>query len=257
MTDRSPSARPHPRTIAVDGPAGAGKSTVGQALATALGHLFFDTGVLYRALTLLALEQSVSVEDGPALAALVAASDLAVLPDDHHPLGYRVQAAGRDVTPRLRDPAVDAAVSAVSRHAAVRAGLLPVQRWVGQAAAVVMVGRDIGTVVLPDADLKIYLAASAEVRARRRFREQLARAQPAVYAEVLAEVRARDARDAGRAVAPLAVAAGAVVVDTDACRFEEVVDHLLRLVGRWPDALTTGGGAAPCRPEPELERGST
>ncbi len=240
----------HPRAIALDGPAASGKSTVGRRLAERLGSLCFDTGLLYRAVTVLALREGASTEDEAALAALVGAFPIEIVPDSAGRLGCRVGAGGMDITARLNDPTVDANVSAVSKHAAVRSALLDVQRAIAAGAPVVMLGRDIGTVVLPDADLKLYLDASVAARARRRFRERLARGEPAIYAEVHAAMRKRDARDAGRSLAPLAAATDAVIVDTDRCTLDQVVEHLVALARRWPDRLTTAGGSAPCLPAP-------
>ncbi len=243
------SAPGRPRTIALDGPAASGKSTVGARLAARLGLLCFDTGLLYRALTVLALREDVPPGDAAALADLAAAAAIAVAPDAGHRLGCRVTSRGADLTDALHGAEVDAAVSAVSGHAAVRAALLDTQRRVAEHTGVIMLGRDIGTVVLPDADLKLYLDASPGARARRRFRERLALGEPAAYGDVLRATLERDARDAGRSVAPLAVAADAVVVNTDRCGVEAVVAHLAAIVARWPDALTTGGGTAPCGPD--------
>lgn len=247
MADAAPAAG-RPRTIALDGPAASGKTTVGRRLAERLGSLCFDTGLLYRAATVLALREGLSPEDEGSLVELVGRTPISVVPDAASRIGCRVIAGGADLTDALHSPAVDASVSAVSKHGRLRAALLEAQRAVAAGTPVVMLGRDIGTVVLPDADLKLYLDASAEARARRRFRERLARGEPASYAEVLAATGARDARDAGRAVAPLAAAPDAVVVNTDRCTIDDVVEHLLRLIGRWPDSLTIEGGSAPCAP---------
>jgi len=216
-------------TIALDGPAAAGKSTVGQAIAERLGLLYLDTGAIYRALTVLALDAGIGVEDESAMAALAASTPIEVVPDGAEAAGYRVLAGGRDVTDALRSVAVDRAVSAVSRHAAVRSALLPAQRAIARRHGIVMVGRDIGTVVLPDADLKIYLDASPEERARRRYRERLARGEPATWHEVLDDVRRRDAADARRAVAPLARAEDAAWVDTSEIGIAEAVEALVVL----------------------------
>ncbi|MEO8082208.1 MAG: (d)CMP kinase [Ardenticatenales bacterium] len=220
-----------PRAIALDGPAAVGKSTVGRLLAERLGYLYFDTGAIYRALTWLALNEQVDIGDGPALARLAAAHPIVVRADDGAAAGYRVTAGGRDITAGLRDPAVDATISAVSQHAEVRASLLDAQRAVATASPVVMVGRDIGTVVLPDAGLKVFLEATPEERARRRFRERLRRGEPAVWADELASTIARDDRDRRRAHAPLVAAADAVMVDTDVLDAEGVVTLLLRRLG--------------------------
>ena len=158
--------------VAIDGPSGAGKSTVGRALARRIGARFVDTGLMYRALTLAALEQGIDLEDGPVLAGLADTCRIEVEragPDSGDQEAVLLD--GRDVTAELRSPEVDRAVSAVSRHAEVRQAMLPVQRAAAFRGDVVMVGRDIGTVVLPDATLKVYLTASAEVRAARRAAE--------------------------------------------------------------------------------------
>lgn len=235
-----------PPVIALDGPAAAGKSTVGRRAAAALGYLYFDTGVLYRALTLVALRAEVAVEDGAALVELAGRHEVRVQPAGEADPGYVVLLDGEDVTAALRQPAVDRHVSAVSQHGDVRTALLGAQRRIARQGEVLMVGRDVGTVVVPDAELKLYLDASAEVRARRRHTEIAAAGGSEGYEEVLADIRARDARDAGRDVAPLRAAEDAVVVATDGCDLEGVVAHVVALVGRWPDALTTGGGSAPC-----------
>jgi CMP/dCMP kinase len=237
-----------PAAIALDGPAAAGKSTVGRRVAAALGYLFFDTGVLYRAVTWLALRAGVAVDDGAALAGLVAGHAIDVVAQPGGDPGYAVRVDGADVTRALRAPEVDRAVSPVSAQAAVRTALLDVQRRIAAQGPVVMVGRDVGTVVLPLAELKVYLDASPAARARRRHAEQVARGVDEPFAAVLADIQARDQVDAARSVAPLAVAPDAVVVNTDDCDLDGVVGHLLALVARWPDALTTGGGVAPCRP---------
>ena len=235
-----------PETIALDGPAAAGKTTVGRRLASALDMLCFDTGLLYRALTVAALRADLSPEDETALVVLMKARPIDVLPASEG--RARIEVGGEDVTSALRDPAVDAKVSAVSQHAGVRDALLEAQRRIARQGPVVMLGRDIGTVVLPEADLKIYLDASVAARARRRFRERLAKGEPAAFADVYARMEARDARDRGRAVAPLRPAENAVIVDSDRCDIDAVVAHLVGLAERWPDELTTQGGDAPCVP---------
>jgi CMP/dCMP kinase len=215
--------------IAIDGPSGAGKSTVGFALAQRIGATFVDTGLMYRALTLAALEHGIDLEDGAGLGELASTCRIAVerpLPDQTDRL-ETVLLEGRDVTIEVREPHVDRAVSAVSRHPEVRDAMLGVQRSVAFRGDVVMVGRDIGTVVLPDATLKVYLSAAAEVRAARRAAEMGAEDR---LAEYLDEIRRRDAADSGRAVAPLRIPGGALVLDTgeldvDAC-VDAIVDRL-------------------------------
>lgn len=235
-----------PRSIALDGPAAAGKTTVGRLLAERLGMRWLDTGILYRVVTAAALWVGAAPEDESSLMDLLARQPLRIQPRPGGALDLQVTLGGADMDEALRDMAIDANVSTVARHPNLRAALLEPQRRVAREHPVIMLGRDIGTVVLPDADLKLYLDASAEARARRRLRERLARAEPTTFAQVLAETVARDGKDRGRAVAPLAIAPTAVVVDTDRCDTSGVVAHLLALVDRWPDALTSGGGRAPC-----------
>ena len=203
------------RRIAIDGPSGAGKSTVGHALARRIGATFVDTGLTYRALTLAALERGVGVDDGVALGRLAASVAIEVERPgpEHRGRLESVLLDGRDVTDEVRSQRVDRAVSAVSRHAAVRDAMLSVQRAAALRGDSVMVGRDIGTVVLPDATLKVYLVAAPEVRAARRAAEMGA---PERFEEYLAEIRRRDAADSGREIAPLRRAAGALVLDTGA-----------------------------------------
>jgi cytidylate kinase len=207
--------------VAIDGPSGAGKSTVGHALARAIDATFVDTGLMYRALTLAAIERDLDVEDGPALGDLAGMVRIEVeraRPGQVDRL-ETVLLDGRDVTADVRRPEVDRAVSAVSRHAEVRDAMLGVQRAAADRGDTVMVGRDIGTVVLPDASLKVYLTAAPEIRARRRADEMGA---PERYGEYLAEIHRRDEADSGRQIAPLRMASDALVLDTgdldvDAC----------------------------------------
>ncbi len=209
-------------TVAIDGPSGAGKSTLGHALATRIGATFVDTGLMYRALTLAALEAGVDVEDGAALGELAAARRIEVerpRPDQTDRL-ETVLLDGRDVTMIVREPHIDRLVSAVSRHAEVREAMLELQRALARRGATVMVGRDIGTVVLPDATLKVYLTADAAVRAARRAAEM---GEPGREAEYLDEIRRRDALDSGRALAPLRIADDAMVIDTGALDVDQCV----------------------------------
>ena len=213
-------------TIAIDGPSGAGKSTVGHALAQRIDAGFVDTGLMYRALTLAALERGIALDDGPALAALVADSRIEVerpRPDQADRL-ETVLLDGRDVTIDVRSPRVDRAVSAVSRHGEVRDAMVGVQRAAARRGDVVMVGRDIGTVILPNATLKVYLDADAEVRAARRAAEM---GRPERVDEYLEEIHRRDAADSGRSVAPLRIPDGALVLDTGVLGVEECVDAIV------------------------------
>lgn len=220
-----------PSTIAIDGPAASGKSTIGEALARRLGYLYFDTGVMYRAVTQAALTRGVPIADEAAVTALAEHLRIDVLPptvDDGRQ--YTVLADGEDVTWAIRAPEVDANVSPVSAYAGVRRALVAQQRRVAAGGRVVMVGRDIGTVVLPEADLKVYLDASVEERARRRWREMQERGEDADYEAVLAAMRRRDEIDSNRRVSPLRPAADAVIVDTTGLGIEEVLARVVQLV---------------------------
>jgi len=219
-----------PSIIAIDGPAASGKSTIGKRLADALGYLFFDTGLMYRAVTWLALQRGLDLTDEPALQTVAETVAIDVQPPsqaDGRVCDVIVE--GRDITWETRRPEVDAYVSIVSAYPGVRRALSAQQRRIGQRGEVVMVGRDIGTVVLPDADLKIYLVASAEERARRRYEEIIARGGSADYNEILAKVLERDRIDSTREVAPLKAAEDAVVVDSDGLDAEEVFQQILAL----------------------------
>lgn len=206
--------------VALDGPGSSGKSSVGAAAARAVGYRFCDTGLLYRAVTWLAESRGVGVDDPEGLFALV---DRVELSDDGAGRLSRVLVDGVDHTDDVRAPAVDAAVSAVSAVADVRAALLERQRRLAAAGAIVMAGRDIGTVVLPDADLKLYLDASVEERARRRAGERGLGADDPEHERILEALRRRDHLDATRAVAPLRVAIDARILTTDGNDFEDTV----------------------------------
>jgi len=220
-----------PAIIAIDGPAASGKSTVGQRLAEMLGYLFFDTGVMYRALTWAALQRGIALTDEPALARLAEELQIDVTqPSKDDGRVYDVWLDGEDATWEIRRPEVDATVSIVSAYASVRKALSAQQRRIGMRGRVVMVGRDIGTVVLPEADLKIYLDASLEQRARRRYLEQLSRGEPTSFEETLQAMQRRDQIDSSRAVAPLRPAEDAVIVDTDHLTIEQVVERVWQLI---------------------------
>jgi cytidylate kinase len=218
-------------TIAIDGPAASGKSTVGELLARRLGYLYFDTGVMYRAVTWAALDRGIPIEDEAAVTALAEVLHIDVTPstaDDGRQ--YTVLADGVDITWEIRTPEVNAAVSPVSAYPGVRKEMVRQQRRVAKCGRVVMVGRDIGTVVLPDADLKIYLDASVEERARRRWQEELARGDESDYEAVLASMRRRDEIDSNRDVSPLRAAEDAMVLDSTALTIEEVTTAVERLI---------------------------
>jgi CMP/dCMP kinase len=219
-----------PSIIAIDGPAASGKSTLGLNLAQALGYLFFDTGVMYRAVTWLVLDRGVNVGDEAAVTTLAESTPIEVAPASK--LDGRtsdVIVAGRDITWETRLPEVERNVSAVSAYRGVRAALSQQQRRIGLRGSVVMVGRDIGTVVLPEADLKIYLVATAEERARRRYDEIIARGEKADYQEILAKVIERDRFDSTRDVAPLKPAEDAILLDSDKLNADQVFERVLAL----------------------------
>jgi cytidylate kinase len=220
-----------PSIIAIDGPAASGKSTIGLRLASALGYLFFDTGVMYRAITWLALERGIDIRDETRVTALAEETQIDIAPASK-PDGRScdVFVDGREITWETRSRKVDANVSIVAAYAGVRKALSQQQRRIGQRGQIVMVGRDIGTVVLPEADLKIYLDATAEERARRRYEEIVARGGSPEYDAILRRVVERDRIDSTRDVAPLKAAEDAVVLDSDQLSADEVFERVLALV---------------------------
>ncbi|MCJ7534442.1 MAG: (d)CMP kinase [Anaerolineales bacterium] len=216
--------------IAIDGPAGSGKSTIGKILADHLNYLFVDTGVMYRAVTLAALKQGIDVEDEIEVSRLAEVIDITLqTPSEDDGRDCDVLVGGEDVTWDIRNPEVDAFVSIVSAYPAVRRTLSEKQRQIGLQGNVVMMGRDIGTIVLPDADLKIYLDASLEERANRRYQERRSRGESVEYEPILLALRERDQIDSTREVAPLKPAVDAVVIDTDGYSIEEVFMKILDL----------------------------
>jgi len=221
---------PLPSIIAIDGPAASGKSTLGFRLAEVLGYLYFDTGLMYRAVTWLALNQGIDVNNESAVTRLAEDVPIEVTaPSLEDGRVCDVVVDGHDITWEIRKPEVDANVSVVSAYSGVRKALTAQQRRIGMRGRVVMVGRDIGTVVLPEADLKIYLDASPEERANRRLKEILGRGGRANYADVLGKVRDRDRIDSTRAIAPLKPAADAVILDSDALDADEVFERVYDL----------------------------
>ncbi len=220
-----------PSTIAIDGPAAAGKSTIGELLAQRLGYLYLDTGAMYRAVTWVALEQGIDIAAEQAITALAERVEINIIqPTVDDGRQYTVYANGEDITWQIRRPEVDANVSPVSAYPGVRQALTGQQRRMGRRGRIVMMGRDIGTVVLPDADLKIYLEATAEERARRRHREIMERGEGADYEEILAAMRRRDKIDSEREAAPLRPADDAILIDTTGLSIAEVLAKVEELV---------------------------
>lgn len=218
------------RSIAIDGPSGAGKSTLARQVGEALGFLYVDTGAIYRTLGLFVLENGADPLDPKAVAALLPRVSIRM---DHGQDGLQhMYLNQRDVTQDIRRPEVSRAASAVSAHPAVREYLLDMQRGLAQTHHVIMDGRDIGTVVLPAADVKIYLTASAEARARRRCAELSERGTPQDYQAVLADIEERDRRDSTRETAPLRQAEDALLVDTTDLDLEGSFQALLTAIRR-------------------------
>lgn len=213
--------------IAIDGPAGSGKSTVAAILAKELKYLYFDTGVMYRAVTLYALQMQVDPKDEAAVTLLAEKAVIDVLdPSIQDGRQYDVRLNGEDVTWKIREKTVEDFVSPVSTYAGVRKAMTEQQRRIGLRGRVVMVGRDIGTVVLPEAGIKIYLDASVEERARRRVLELQLRGLDPDYEAVLANLKSRDTIDSGRKVAPLRAAADAHLIYSDGLSIQQVVDSI-------------------------------
>jgi len=222
-----------PKNIAIDGPAASGKSTVAEILANRIGYLFFDTGVMYRAVTWASLLTLSGVDDEQAVSRLAEEIDIDVKPPSiQDERKYDVLVNGKDVTWDIRKPEVDRNVSRVSAYAGVRRAMTAQQRKIGERGQVVMVGRDIGTVVLPDAALKVYLDASVEERARRRFEEMQHRQQPGTYEEILQAMKKRDEIDSTRDLAPLRPADDAHIMNTDGMNVDQVVAALIELINQ-------------------------
>lgn len=221
---------PRRLVIAVDGPVGAGKSTAARRLAEALGYVYIDSGAMYRALGWKAVQAGVDLRDHARLVALAAATDIRMVAGSS---GFRVLVDGTDVTGALRTSAMDEASSVVSTHPEVRARMVALQRAMAKDGGVVMDGRDIGTVVLPEADLKFYLDADLAVRAARRLQDLRQAGVPAVLEAVRAEVARRDARDQGRETSPLRAAAAALRIDSTALDADGVLRLMLAAVRKF------------------------
>lgn len=220
-----------PLVIAIDGPASSGKSALGEMLARSLGYVYFDTGALYRAVTWLALDGGIDLANEATVASIAREIPIDVSrPSVDDGRQYTVLAGGKDITWDIVRPEVDANVSAVSVYPGVRQALLEAQRRIAAPGGVVMVGRDIGTVVVPDAELKLYLDASPEIRARRRHKQMAERGQCVDYERVIENVRLRDRIDSGRPTAPLKPAPDAVIVKTDDMTLEQELSLAMSLV---------------------------
>lgn len=215
--------------IAIDGPSGAGKSTVARLLAQRLGYIYIDTGAMYRAIGWKARRDGIDPSDEPGLAALCSRTEVAIRNDGATP---RVFVGSIDVSGDIRTPEMGMMASAVSKSPAVRARLLLLQRELGRHGGVVMDGRDIGTVVFPDADRKFFLEASSEERGRRRYRELAAQGMDVDLSRITQEIRERDAQDSGRALAPLRKADDALLIDSSAMTIDEVVERMLSDIRR-------------------------
>lgn len=209
--------------IAVDGPAGSGKSSAGRLLAERLSYRYIDTGAMYRAAAVAAHRSGVSAEDDAALERLM--KDVVI-----SFISGRIHLDGEDVSRAIREPEIDGLSSAVSARAPIRTALITVQRRMAEAGGVVMEGRDIGTVVLPEADVKFFITASPEVRGERRYRERIARGETADLSEVIEAIKHRDERDAQRELSPLVPADDAEVIDTSTMNLDEVVDYMMERV---------------------------
>lgn len=212
--------------VAIDGPAGAGKSTVARMVAKRLGLLFLDTGAMYRAVTWKAMQEGVPLDDEAAMTRLASETPITLIPGEN---GDRVRVGEEDVTDAIRSPEVTRNVSQVAAHAGVREILVERQRELGKNGGVVAEGRDIGTVVFPQAPVKIFLVASPMERARRRAKDLEAKGHTVNLDELAAEIARRDAYDSNRAVSPLKPAPDAVHVDTDAMGPTQVVDRILEI----------------------------
>jgi cytidylate kinase len=217
--------------VAIDGPVASGKTTISQLLAATTGRLYLDTGAMYRSVAYLALKHGVDLDTEASLVAMLAHHTIAIVTDGSVPAGYRVLIDGRDVGGRLFDPDIASSVSTVAAFPAVRAELVERQRSIAAGGPVVMAGRDIGTVVLPDARHKFFLTASVDERARRRQAEFAQRGLRSKFEDVRAQIAERDRLDSTRAASPLVAAPDALVIDSTELEPEDVVAKMRAAIG--------------------------
>jgi len=215
--------------IAIDGPSGAGKSTTARLLAERLGYIYIDTGAMYRSIGWKAKREGVDPEDEQRLAELCVRTTVTIKKDNKDP---KIFVDGIDVSGEIRTPDMGMMASAVSKSPAVRARLLTLQRELGEGGGVVMDGRDIGTVVFPEADMKFYLDANAEERGRRRFIELKAKGMDVDREQITQEIRERDRQDSGRKIAPLRQADDALLIDSSAMSIDEVLNRMVSEIGK-------------------------
>jgi cytidylate kinase len=213
--------------IAIDGPSGAGKSTAARSLAKRLGYLYIDTGAMYRAVALKVKAGAISPEDDQALSQLVSALRISLIPAED---GIRVICDGGDITEAIRSPEISRLASDISKRKGVREALVQMQREMGRGGGVVLEGRDIGTVVFPDADVKFYLDAYSEERAMRRFKELAEKGVEVNFQETLEEVKKRDHNDMNRVLSPLRKADDAIAIDSTRLSVEEVTEKMIRII---------------------------
>ena len=220
-----------PRNIAIDGPAASGKSTIGTLVANKIGYMCLDTGIMYRAVAFQALKEGLNISDEAQISSLAQRIEIDILPaSSQDGRQFDVMINGEDHTWDIRSTKVNAVVSEVSVYSGVRQAMTLQQRIIAEKGKIVMIGRDIGTVVLPDADLKIYLDASVEVRAQRRYIEDLSHGKDACLEDVITSLRHRDEIDSGRAVAPLRAADDAIVIDSDRMTVYNVVELVMDIL---------------------------
>ena len=222
-----------PKTIAIDGPAASGKSSVGQQIANNLGYMFLDTGIMYRAVAWAVVVHGIDVNDENNVGAVARSINITVQKAANNTgRMYDICVDGQDVTDLLRSPEVNRNVSQVSRYAAVRDAMTAQQKVIGKQGSIVMAGRDIGTVVLPDADLKFYLEASPAERARRRYTEEQAQGSGIDFEDILQNIKMRDEIDSTRAIAPLKPAEDAHIINTDDKSIQIVINEIMQIIER-------------------------